>query len=82
MGGHLLVRPSGVPTARYQSSAGPRSRRFARLQGARAIEAYPITTTKVIEEELHVGTYSTFAVAGFTEVSRPTVRRVVMRIDF
>jgi len=26
--------------------------------------------------------HSVFADAGFTEVSRPTVRRVVMRIDF
>jgi GNAT superfamily N-acetyltransferase len=55
---------------------------FARDRGARAIEAYPITTKKVIEEELHVGTEGTFANAGFAEVSRPTLRRVVMRIDF
>jgi len=32
--------------------------------------------------ELHVGSRSSFAAAGFTEVSHPTVRRVVMRIDF
>jgi GNAT superfamily N-acetyltransferase len=55
---------------------------FARRRGARAIEAYPITTSKVIEEELHVGTCPTFAAAGFAEVSRPTLRRAVMRIDF
>ena len=55
---------------------------FARERGARALEAYPITTKNVIAEELHVGTNSTFADAGFTEVSRPTRRRVVMRIDF
>lgn len=55
---------------------------FAREQGARAVEAYPITNTNAITEELHVGTCSTFAAAGFTEVSRPTVRRAVMRIDF
>jgi GNAT superfamily N-acetyltransferase len=55
---------------------------FARQRGAAAIEAYPITTTKVIEEELHVGTCSTYAAAGFVEVSRPTLRRAVMRIDF
>jgi GNAT superfamily N-acetyltransferase len=55
---------------------------FARGRGARALEAYPITTKNVITEELHVGTVSTFADAGFTEVSRPTLRRVVMRIDF
>jgi len=58
---------------------------FARERGARALEGYPM-----IEEpaqgwllgELHVGSRSIFADAGFTEVSRPTVRRVVMRIDF
>jgi GNAT superfamily N-acetyltransferase len=55
---------------------------FAREQGAKAIEAYPVTTTSVIEEELHVGTCSTFAAAGFREVSKPSVRRAVMRIDF
>jgi len=55
---------------------------FARERGARALEAYPITTTQVIEEELHVGTIATFAAAGLVEVSRPTPRRVVMRIDF
>jgi GNAT superfamily N-acetyltransferase len=55
---------------------------FARERGARAIEAYPMTTKDVILEELHVGTESVFADAGFAEVSRPTLRRVVVRIDF
>jgi GNAT superfamily N-acetyltransferase len=55
---------------------------FARERGARAIEGYPITTKNVIAEELHVGTEGVFADAGFTEVSRPTLRRVVMRVDF
>jgi GNAT superfamily N-acetyltransferase len=55
---------------------------FARSRGAGAIEAYPMTTKKVILEELHVGTEGVFADAGFAEVSRPTLRRVVMRIDF
>jgi GNAT superfamily N-acetyltransferase len=55
---------------------------FARERGARAVEAYPMTTKDVIAEELHVGTEGVFAQAGFTEVSRPTQRRVVMRIDF
>jgi hypothetical protein len=32
--------------------------------------------------ELHVGSRSVFADAGFTEVTHPTLRRVVMRIDF
>jgi GNAT superfamily N-acetyltransferase len=55
---------------------------FARERGARAIEGYPITTTNAILEERHVGARSVFAAAGFAEVSRPTLRRVVMRIDF
>jgi GNAT superfamily N-acetyltransferase len=55
---------------------------FARERGARAIEGYPITTKAVILEELHVGTEGVFADAGFAEVSRPTLRRIVMRIDF
>jgi GNAT superfamily N-acetyltransferase len=54
---------------------------FARERGAHAIEAYPMNTKKVILEELHVGTEGVFADAGFAEVSRPTPRRVVMRID-
>jgi GNAT superfamily N-acetyltransferase len=55
---------------------------FARERGARAIEAYPMTTKDVIAEELHVGTESVFVGAGFVEVTRPTLRRAVLRIDF
>jgi len=56
---------------------------FARVRGARALESYPMTTTAAaIAEELHVGTYDTFVAAGLREVSKPTPRRVVMRIDF
>lgn len=55
---------------------------FARRSGARALEAYPMTTTNAIDEELHVGTVETFAEAGLAETGRPTLRRAVMRIDF
>jgi GNAT superfamily N-acetyltransferase len=55
---------------------------FAREHGARALEGYPITTKEVILEELHVGTEGVFARAGFVQVSHPTPRRLVMRIDF
>lgn len=55
---------------------------FARERGARALEAYPITTTDVIDEELHVGIDRVFLDAGFREVGRPTLRRAVVRIDF
>ena len=55
---------------------------FAREQGARAVEAYPMTTTNAILGEQHVGTVGVFAAAGLVEIARPTVRRAVMRIDF
>jgi GNAT superfamily N-acetyltransferase len=58
---------------------------FARERGARAVEGYPIATRPgevVTWGELHVGSRNVFADAGFTEVRRPTTRRVVMRIDF
>lgn len=54
----------------------------ARRHGARALEAYPIDPDGAISEELHVGTHSIFAGAGLTEVSRPSKRRHVMRIEF
>jgi GNAT superfamily N-acetyltransferase len=58
---------------------------FARMRGARALEGYPMITQpgqEIAWGELHVGNRSIFATAGFKEVSRPTPRRVVMRIDF
>lgn len=58
---------------------------FARERGARALEGYPMLVEpgqNVIWGELHVGTRSIFETAGFREVSRPSRRRVVMRIDF
>ena len=58
---------------------------FARGRGARALEGYPMITEpgqEVIWDEVLVGTRGVFADAGFTEVSHPTPRRVVMRIDF
>ncbi len=58
---------------------------FARQRGARALEGYPMITEpgeEVTWGELNVGSRSIFADAGFTEVSHPTLRRVVMRIDF
>lgn len=54
---------------------------FARSRGARVVEGYPMTTTNAILEELHVGTRDIFADAGFVEVSRPTLRRAVMRVE-
>ena len=57
----------------------------ARRGGARALEAYPMITRPgqvVAWDEIHVGTRSMFAAAGMREVIQPSVRRVVMRIDF
>jgi GNAT superfamily N-acetyltransferase len=58
---------------------------FARKRGARALEGYPMITQpgqEITWGELHVGSRSIFEAAGFKEVSHPTLRRVVMRIDF
>jgi GNAT superfamily N-acetyltransferase len=58
---------------------------FARERGARALEAYPMITEagkQITWGELHVGARQVFEDAGFEQVNRPTVRRVVMRIDF
>ena len=58
---------------------------FARERGARALEAYPMITEpgkEIIWDEIHVGSRDIFADAGFAEIHRPTLRRVVMRIDF
>jgi GNAT superfamily N-acetyltransferase len=58
---------------------------FARGRAARALEGYPMVTEPGVEitwGELHVGSRSSFAAAGFAEITRPTRRRAVMRIDF
>jgi GNAT superfamily N-acetyltransferase len=58
---------------------------FARERGARALEGYPMLVEPgqdITWGELNVGSRSIFADAGFEEVSHPTLRRVVMRIDF
>ena len=53
----------------------------SRARGARAVEAYPMTTANALAEELHPGFLTTFLDAGFTEVSRPTDRRAVVRLE-
>jgi hypothetical protein len=58
---------------------------FARDRGVRTLEGYPMTLEpghEVMPVELHVGSRSIFADAAFAEVARPTLRRVVMRIEF
>ena len=58
---------------------------FARGRGARAVEGYPMLTAPgqdIAWGELSVGARSVFEAAGFREVSRPSPRRVVMRVEF
>jgi GNAT superfamily N-acetyltransferase len=57
----------------------------ARTNGARALEAYPILAkpgAQITWDEIHVGSPSIFAAAGLTQVTHPTPRRLVMRLDF
>lgn len=73
-------RRRGISRALARAAVG-----FARERGARALEGYPMLTQpgqEIAWGELHVGSRSIFAAAGFVEVSRPTLRRVVMRVDF
>lgn len=55
----------------------------ARERGALAIEGYPMLTggSEVTWDELSVGPVGPFLAAGFTEVSHPSKRRLVMRLD-
>jgi GNAT superfamily N-acetyltransferase len=58
---------------------------YAEANGARALEGYAMCTQpgrEITWGELHVGAVQVFADAGFTEVSRPSGRRAVMRVDF
>ncbi|PKI90330.1 GNAT family N-acetyltransferase [Actinomycetales bacterium SN12] len=78
----LIVRPGhrgqGVT---YPLVAG--AVEHARAQGASAIEGYPMLTSggTVTWGEMNVGSVGPFLAAGLREVSRPTVRRVVMRLE-
>lgn len=57
---------------------------YARRRGARALEGYPMATDQgeIAWSELHVGAYGAFKQAGFEEITHPSKRRYVMRIDF
>jgi hypothetical protein len=57
---------------------------YARKRGAKAIEGYPMVRKPgqtVSWGEMSVGSRSAFIAAGFREVTRPTTRRVVMRLE-
>lgn len=73
-------RRRGISGALAKAAVG-----YARERGARALEAYPMATKAgkdITWGELHVGSRSVFAAAGLAEVTHPTLRRYVMRIDF
>lgn len=58
---------------------------FARERGAKALEGYPMIPEPgqtITWGEIHVGHRKVFEAAGFDEVSHPSKRRCVMRIDF
>lgn len=72
-------RHRGVSTALAAAAVD-----FARQRGARAVEGYPMITVPgydITWGELFVGSRNSFADAGYVEVSHPTKRRVVMRVD-
>ncbi len=57
---------------------------YARAHGAKAVEGYPMVPKPgqtVSWGEMNVGSRDAFVAAGFREVSHPTTRRVVMRLD-
>lgn len=58
---------------------------FTRDAGARAVEAYPMEPAagkEVPWGELHVGALSAFLAAGYRIVSKPSLRRAIVRYDF
>jgi GNAT superfamily N-acetyltransferase len=58
---------------------------YAKANGARALEGYAMRTQpgrEITWGELHVGAVQVFTDAGFAQVSSPSVRRAVMRLEF
>ena len=85
MGGDLFFVRKGYRRRGITYALAAATVDFARERGARALEAYPMITEpgkEITWGELYVGARQVFADAGFTEVSHPSPRRVVMRIDF
>jgi len=73
-------RKRGVSSAMLRAAVA-----HARDRGARALEGYPMLTEQGVDVpwgETHVGTVRQFAREGFVEVAHPTLRRLVMRIEF
>ena len=58
---------------------------LARAAGARAVEAYPMKPApgkEVTWGEMHVGALSAFEAAGYRIVTRPSLRRAIVRYEF
>jgi ribosomal protein S18 acetylase RimI-like enzyme len=71
--GQGLTRPLAAAAAEH-----------AQAHGAKAVEGYPMVPKPgqaVSWGEMNVGSRNAFVAAGFREVSHPTARRVVMRLD-
>ncbi|GIM93895.1 GNAT family N-acetyltransferase [Paractinoplanes toevensis] len=52
---------------------------LARRHGATAVEGFPLAGPGPHRDDRYLGTEPLFAACGFTEVARPSARRVVMR---
>jgi GNAT superfamily N-acetyltransferase len=73
-------RRQGVSYALARTAVG-----FARAWRAQALAGYPMLTAlgrEIAWGEMSVGARSVFEAAGFREVSRPSPRRLVMRVQF
>jgi hypothetical protein len=80
----LLRGPQGLSQEAIAFALARASVDFARPRGAKAVEGYPLITgpgKDVGWGELFVGSTGVFAAAGFVEITRPTTRRAVMRLD-
>jgi GNAT superfamily N-acetyltransferase len=72
-------RGQGLTRPLAQAAVG-----YAREHGAKAVEGYPMVPKPgqiVSWGEMNFGSRATFAAAGLRDVSHPTTRRVVMRLD-
>jgi hypothetical protein len=75
-----------VDSPHRRAGVGQGAIAFARLHGASAVEGYPVDVARlqaarVSGPALHTGTVAIFAAAGFSEVSRPSPSRPVMRLS-
>ena len=79
----FVVRP-GYRGRRLTYALARGAAEHARAAGARAVEGYPMATEpskEITWGELNVGPSGAFLAGGFREVTRPTIRRVVVRLD-